>query len=107
MIGVMVHRRQVALRCERWRAVDVCAARGRRVNVWASFRQPFCQRSRCNHEAIVIGVMINRRQVACDVRGSGWSTRAVRSGAEPRRHCVGRLRAALSVSNHDAIMRQS
>ena len=91
MIGVMVHRRQVALRCERWRAVDVCAARGHRVNVWASFRQPFCQRSRCNHEAIVIGVMILRWQVACDVRGSGWSTRAVRSGAEPRRHCVGRL----------------
>ena len=84
MIGVMVHRRQVALRCERWRAVDVCAARGRRVNVWASFRQPFCQRSRCNHEAIVIGVMIHRRQVACDVRGSGWSTRAARARVAAR-----------------------
>ena len=24
----------------------------------------------------MIGVMIHRRQVACDVRGSGWSTRA-------------------------------
>ena len=104
MIGVMVHRRQVALRCERWRAVDVCAARGRRVNVWASFRQPFCQRSRCNHEAIMIGVMIHRRQVACDVSGSGQSTRARRAGAASLcRPPPG----SPPVSDHDAIMRLS
>ena len=77
MIGVMVHRRQVALRCERWRAVDVCAARGRRVNVWASFRQPFCQRSRCNHEAIVIGVMIHHRLPAMCAVAAGRRVRCV------------------------------
>ena len=91
MIGVMVHRRQVALRCERWRAVDVCAARGRRVNVWASFRQPFCQRSRCNHEAIVIGVMIHHRLPAmCAVAGR-QRVRARRAGVAS---LVGRLQAA-------------
>ena len=36
----------------------------------------------------MIGVMIHRGQVAYDVRGSGWSTRVARSGAEPQRHCV-------------------
>ena len=41
----------------------------------------------------MIGVMIHRRQVACDVSGSEHSRRE--RGARARRHCVGRLQAAL------------
>ena len=39
----------------------------------------------------MIGVMIHRRQVVCDVRGSGWSTRAARA------HVAARSRAGVTV----------
>jgi hypothetical protein len=52
----------------------------------------------------MIGVMIHRRQVACDVSGSEQSTRARRAGAAS---LCGPPPGSPSVSDHDAIMRQS
>ena len=105
MIGVMIHRRQVA--CDL--SGSGPSTRVRRAGVASLCGPPSgTALSVSDHDAITRGnhdwVMIHRRQVACDVSGSGQFTRARRAGAASLcRPPPG----SPPVSDHDAIMRLS